>query len=71
MNQQATLQAMNGYESSFLLLVAMPFVTSSFLLLIVWPGVPSSVHAPSSKSPAVSLEGLMIDLAAAHKWLLG
>ena len=34
-------------SSSFLLLVAMPFVPSSFLLLIVWPGATSSVLAPS------------------------
>ena len=33
---------------SFLLLVAMPFVTSSFLLLVVRPGAPSSILVTSS-----------------------
>ena len=34
--------------SSFLLLIAMPFVPSSFLLLVARPGAPSSVLVSSS-----------------------
>ena len=36
----------SSVPSSFLLLVAMPFVPSSFLLLVVRPGAPSSVLVP-------------------------
>ena len=37
-------------KSSFLFLVATPFVASSFLLLVARPGATSSVVAPSSNA---------------------
>ena len=51
-----------------LLLVAMPFVPSSFLLLVVRPGAPSSVLAPNSDGPQLTLTTIQMIVVLEIHW---